>query len=214
MNALSALWRTNTRWMGLAAFATLTGCSSLGSDESFAIVVRGQQFVATGIIDGSTPRVLRSAIAEHPNIAELVLWSVPGSVDDEANFAAGRLVRANGIKTIVPAGGLVASGGTDLFLAGARREIGPAACLGVHSWVSGLFVDTEGKDLPRDDPEHYGYLDYYADLGVVEDFYWFSLEAASADDIHWMNIAELRRFGLATEPIAPANAASSPACGG
>lgn len=192
----------------------VAGCSSLGGDESFEVAVQDQRFVASGVIDGSTPRILRAAFAANPDIRELVLWSVPGSVDDTANLEAGRLVRARGLTTIVPQGGLVASGGTDLFLAGVRREIGPGACLGVHSWVSGLFGGKDGRDLPRDDPEHYDYLDYYAELGVDPAFYWFTLDAASSEEIHWMNNAELQRFGMSTTPINFALEATPATCGG
>ncbi len=33
-----------------------------------------------------------------------------------------------------------------------------------------------------------------------DEFYWFTLEAASADDIHEMSLAEVERFGLLTSP--------------
>ena len=38
--------------------------------------------------------------------------------------------------------------------------------------------------------------DYYEEMGITENFYWFALEAASADDIHWMTQEELTTYGL------------------
>ncbi len=44
-------------------------------------------------------------------------------------------------------------------------------------------------------------VDYYADMGIDEEFYWFTLDAASSDGIHWMTQDELSSYGLTnTEP--------------
>lgn len=102
-----------------------------------------------------------------------------------------------GITTIVPSGGLVASGGTDLFLAGVQRIIEPGACIGVHSWAAEDFTAT---DIPRTSPEHDRYLDYYNDVGIDLAFYWFTLEAAPADDMHWMTAMEVGQYGVSTSP--------------
>jgi len=56
-----------------------------------------------------------------------------------------------------------------------------------------------GADLPPDDPEHDLYLDYYADIGISEDFYWFTLDAAPANSIHWMTAEEMDRYGMLTD---------------
>ena len=96
-----------------------------------------------------------------------MLHSVPGSIDDAANFRLARMVRQAGLATRVPAGGLVASGGVDLFAAGVRRDAQPGACLGVHSWARGGFNGTQtANDLPRDHRLHQVYLRYYREMGV------------------------------------------------
>ena len=46
------------------------------------------------------------------------------------------------------------------------------------------------------------FLDFYADMGTPEDFYWYTLEAAPPDDIHWMTPEELIRFRM-TSPGPP-----------
>lgn len=159
----------------------------------------GTDLVMVGLIDGRTPRRLERALRQHPRTRRLVLAQVDGSIDHEAVYAAGRLVRSRGLATHVPEDGWIASGGVDLFLAGHPRSAAPGAEIGVHSWVLDLLdLPLEGRDLPRDHPEHTGQIEYLRELGVHEDFYWFTLEAASADDLHWMSAEEIARFGLLT----------------
>ena len=86
--------------------------------------VDGTVAVMRGVINAATPaRVLELAF-RHPEVRTLVLADVPGSIDDVANLRAGRYLRELGFDTHVPTGGEVASGGTDLFLAGVRRSAG------------------------------------------------------------------------------------------
>lgn len=151
----------------------------------------------SGEIDGSTPGRLLNALDRHPDAEWIVLQYVPGSNDDEANVAAARLVRQAGLSTIVMADGLIASGGTDFFLAGVRRIVRPGACIGVHSW-SDDDDPTPPAQLPRNHHGHRIFLDYYRDLGIPEQFYWFTIASAPADGMHYMSEAEIMGFGVAT----------------
>ncbi len=166
-------------------------------DEESYLDIRGDFLFLKGVINSDTYADVIDMLAAHPNIQSLVLTDVPGSADDEANLALGRVVRKAGLITYLPAEGLVASGGTDLFLSGAKRVMGRGARVGVHSWGDD---DITGNDLPRDDPEHERYLSYYREIGIPEQFYWFTLEAAPADDIHWMTEAELAKHAVYTLP--------------
>lgn len=170
--------------------------SSGGDDPPASFVVEGDEAVMAGVIDSSTPAEVRDLIDDHPEVTTIVMVDVPGSDDDVANLEASRLIRAAGFATHVPADGEIASGGVDFFLAGATRSYGPGAIFSVHSWAAG--DGRTGADLPQDDPEHDLYLDYYAEMDVDEDFYWFTLEAAPADSFHDMTEAELERFGFDT----------------
>ena len=151
--------------------------------------------IATGEIDADTLGLFEDIVAENPNAETLVLQYVGGSVDDEANVEFARVVREMGLNTQVPSGGLVASGGTDLFLAGVDRLLEDGACVGVHSWAA---EDYTATDIPRSDPEHSRYLDYYEDVGTMAAFYWFTVQAAPADGMHWMTADEAKRFRLST----------------
>lgn len=181
----------------------LTACSMMmGGGEPFTLSPNGDVFVARGVISTDAPDVIQNAISAHPEIKTIVMEYLPGSIDDEANLVASRLIRENGLNTVVPDGGFVASGGTDMFLAGAKRSVGKNACLGVHSWAEvGLFSERDGADVPADDPMHAEYLDQYEVLGIDPEFYWFTMEVADSYSIHYLTKAEMRRFNIATAPL-------------
>ncbi|MCX8952772.1 alpha/beta hydrolase [Ruegeria sp. NA] len=180
------------------SLALLASCGAYYAPVHF--VAEGDRIIASGTIDETTLSAFEDVTAENPEARTLVLQYIEGSVDDDANVIFSREVRKAGFDTIVPSDGLVASGGTDLFLAGRRRVLQPGACVGVHSWAGSGLVATE---LPKDDPEHDRYLDYFRDIGVDEAFYWYTLYAAPADSIHWMTAAEANRFDMTTK-AAPA----------
>lgn len=156
----------------------------------------GKYLFLEGTINGRFPKKLRTIFADYPNIKWVVLTNVPGSMADDANLEGAHWLREKGIQTYIPKGGSVASGGTDLFLAGTKRVLRANSTVGVHSWGAGPGL--EGKDFPRDSKEHKLYLDYYLAMEIPTDFYWFTLEAAGADNIHNMTLEEIKKYNLAT----------------
>ena len=158
--------------------------------------VEGDRAYMNGTINTGTPERVEALLAAHPELSVIELEVVPGSVDDDACLAAGRLVRAHGLRTHLAADGELASGGVDFFLAGVERTVENGGLVGVHSWSQ--LGGPNGEDLPRDDPEHQPYLDYLAEMEVTEAFYWFTLEAAPANDIHWMSRDELVTYEVIT----------------
>lgn len=180
----------------LVCLSLLTACAEQYTPVAF--VAEGDQIIADGTIDDTTLQSFLAISAENPEAKTLVLQNIEGSVDDDANVVFSRVVRVKGFDTVVPSEGLVASGGTDLFLAGNQRVLEPGACVGVHSWGGGGFV---AADLPEDHPEHDRYLSYFEDIGVDPDFYWFTLDAASEDEMHWMTSAEADQYDMATGAV-------------
>ena len=85
-----------------------------------------------GVIYAGTLKDIRRVLAQNEGITTIVMEEVPGSVDDEVNLLAAREIRKKGLNTYIPENGWVASGGTDMFLAGQERNIHPKAKLGVH----------------------------------------------------------------------------------
>ncbi|PKG37651.1 hypothetical protein [Psychromonas sp. Urea-02u-13] len=148
-----------------------------------------------GVINSNTLKDINKLLADHPQLKTLVLQDVPGSMDDEINLLASKVIRQHGLATHIPADGMVASGGTDMFLAGVERTIEAGAKIGVHAWAGG---DKQATDYPKDHDEHKGYLKYYQEMGIPQAFYWFTIAAAPAESIHWMSEAEMRLYSMLT----------------
>ncbi|MDP7028602.1 MAG: alpha/beta hydrolase fold domain-containing protein [Phycisphaerales bacterium] len=155
--------------------------------------VGGDRAYAYGTIDGSTPGRVTELLIAHPEVRTLVLVDVPGSVDDDSNLRACRMIRSHGLATHVPAHGEIASGGVDMFCSGVRRTAEAGARIGVHSWGG---LGEAGDTADRDDEAHDMYLEFFREMDIPESFYWFTVEAAGPADIHWMTQEELSRFGL------------------
>ena len=183
--------------LALATAFLLTGCGAILGYPPAEFTAERDVIIAEGVVDRSSIRSFRETAAASPDARTLVLQFIDGSVDDEANLELGRMIRRAGFTTVVPSDGLVASGGTDLFLAGVDRVLEEGACVGVHSWSDGF---SDGADLPRTSTSHAPYLEYYRFMEIPEEFYWFTLESASASDIHWMSGSEADEFGAATSP--------------
>jgi len=158
--------------------------------------VRGDQAFMSGVIGVSTPFRVMELVHYHPEVKTIIMNDVPGSIDDYSSLRAARIVRKHGLNTHVPSDGEVASGGTDFFQAGVSRTCGKGAKFGVHSWAE---FGTEGTDYPRNDEVHDMYLEYCDEMGISQSFYWYTLEAASAEDIHYMTDKELAQYGMITE---------------
>ena len=159
--------------------------------------VQDNQLLMNGPINSRTYAQFIEAIEGHPEVDTLVQLDVPGSIDDTAMIRLGYEVRRRGLNTHLDKNSEIYSGGVDLFLAGVKRTMEKGAVLGVHSWDDG---EREGADYPRDAPEHEANRAYTEAMLGDDAFYWFTLEAAPADDIHEMSAAEIQRYRLLTLP--------------
>ena len=118
------------------------------------------------VTDARSPTAFAAMMSAFPQIALLEMVECPGTEDDRANLRLGRMIRAAGIATWVPAGGSVRSGGVELFLAGARRRADPGAEFAVHAWID---VDgREASDYAANAPENAKYLTYYRQMGLSQ----------------------------------------------
>lgn len=196
--------------MNRAAFLALMPAAFLllgnvQESESGALELTPQDgyFVADGTLVPETGDHVDRIRKNHRDIRVLVLKNVPGSDDENDYMDVALKLRDAGFVMIVPSDGVIASGGTDFFLAGQYRIIEPGACIGVHSWEEVGSPPLQGKDLPRDHEDHKEYLDFFADIGISADFYWFTLEEAPAQGMHWMSPEEINRFGMSSRPLPP-----------
>ncbi len=128
-------------------------------------VLDGTRAALVDVTDEASPAQFAALLRAYPGISMLELIDCPGTEDDRANLAVGRMIRARGIATHVPAGGSVRSGGVELFLAGTKRIADPGAEFAVHSWMDE--DGSEAGDYPADAPENRAYTDYYREMGLA-----------------------------------------------
>jgi len=78
------------------------------------------------------------------------------------------------------------------------REIGSK--IGVHSWADGN--NQEATDFSVGHANHQPYINYYQEMGFsptdAAAFYYFTINAAKAQDIHWMTDTEIEQYKLLT----------------
>ena len=157
--------------------------------------VRGDLLYVKGVVNRRSARRVYKALLAAPDVGVVVLTHVPGSAHDTTNLELGLMLRRANYATYLPSGGLVASGGTDLLLAGVLRIVERGARIGVHSWADG---SETGDTVAREAEAHRMYLDYYRALAIDQEFYWFTLQAAPADGMHWMTDSEMARYSVYT----------------
>lgn len=156
-------------------------------------IVKGDVAYMNGTICTTTPAKVLELLFQHPEVKTIEMQIVPGSINDVANLRASLYVHRFGLNTRVTKNSLIASGGTDFFLAGKKREVEEGATIGVHSWGGG---PTAATKLPKDHEAHQKYLDYYRQVDIPESFYWYTLQAAPADDIHNMTSQEIKQYNV------------------
>jgi hypothetical protein len=137
-------------------------------------------------------------IENMPNIATLVEKKISGSIHDDINMQTGRLIRKAGLSIHLEKDSDIASGGVDLFCAGKQRSMEEGAKLGVHSWAGD---GIEAGELPVDSPLHDIQINYFNEMlgsPVGKEFYFFTINSASADDIKIMDNDEIEKYELLT----------------
>ena len=155
----------------------------------------GDTLELIGPTDERSPDLFAQALSEHPGIDRLEMIEGPGTYDDRANLKLGRMIRAAGLATHVPANGSVRSGAVELFFAGATRSIADGAEFAVHSWRDEY--GREATDLDADAPQNLTYLQYYRDMGMsaahAQAFYAFT-NSVPHDSALWLESSEMRRW--------------------
>jgi hypothetical protein len=145
------------------------------------------------VTDAASPGEFQAMLRDHPGIAAIEMIECPGTDDDTANLALGRLIRAAGISTHVPAGGSVRSGAVELFLAGRTRRIDDGAEFAVHAWR-----DSDGRepgDFAADSPVNRAYLEYYRQMGLADAQGFYDMTNAVPNaDARWLTAQDMRRW--------------------
>jgi len=189
--------------IGLAGLGALGGCemvavTAMNLVETTEFKADGDVLYMNGEINSKTLVQFETVFANNPGLTTIVECEVPGSLDDDTMIPLSYRVRELGLNTHLTSSSLIASGGVDFFLAGVNRTMAPGAQVGVHSWSDGT---RDAIDYPRDAPEHEANRAYIEQMLGDDAFYWFTIEAAPADDIYWMTEAEITKFGVLTMPV-------------
>lgn len=167
------------------------------TDFGIFSVVNETTIEMDGVINSSSLRDFNDLIQAYPEINRINIFEVDGSDDDEINLLVSKRVYDLGISTHLVDEGLIASGGVDFFLSGRTRTKGINTFIGVHSWSDGV---NEATDFAVGHPNHMPYIEYYVSVGFTQEaaeaFYYFTINAARAADIHWMTDAELAQYGV------------------
>lgn len=156
-------------------------------DESTAALV--------GVTDEDSPAALRAMLRDFPRLATLAFVECPGTYDDRANLALGRMIRAAGLAAWVPDGGSVRSGAVELVLAGASLRIDDGAEFAVHAWEDE--DGYEASDYAADSAANRKYLAYYREMGMSAEqaaSFYAMTNSVPFEDARWLNGAEMRAW--------------------
>lgn len=168
----------------------------------FKVLEDQKTVLMNGLIDTPTLNNFNAMVAQYPNIDQININEVEGSNNDDINLLVSKRVYDLNIATHLNNNGLIASGGVDFFLAGVRRTIGVNTLIGVHSWGG---EDNNGQtvtatDFPVGHEYHLPYINYYTSVGFTqqeaEDFYYFTINAASFDNVHFMTAEEIETYNI------------------
>ena len=150
-----------------------------------------------GVINSKSLTNFENLLSLKPNIKQINIVNCDGSEDDETNLKLSKKVHDLKIRTHVIDNGAIASGGVDFFLAGVKRTKGKNTKIGVHSWAGDGQVAT---DFPVGHKYHLPYIEYYKSVGFsqedAEKFYYFTINAAPAENIHWMTEEEIETYKI------------------
>ncbi|HEX4846894.1 MAG TPA: alpha/beta hydrolase [Novosphingobium sp.] len=158
-------------------------------------VLDGTRAALVDVTDSASPAQFEAMMRAFPGISMIEMIEVPGTEDDRANLKLGRMIRARGLTTYVPAGGSVRSGGVELFLAGKNRIADPGSEFAVHAWM-----DEDGReatDYPANAPENRAYVDYYVEMGMPEGqarAFYAMTNSVRHNDAKWLTAADIGQW--------------------
>lgn len=173
----------------------------IGAGNSY-LEIKGNEAFLSGTLGTITYNQVKEMIDNYPEVKTIVLTHISGSVNDAVNLHTAMLLHNNNFTTKVLSDSDIASGGVDLFCSGIERIVEKGAKIGVHSWC--CVNDLTARKISKEHPAHKYQLEYFTKvLGVNKgpSFYYYTLEAAAFDDIHYMSDEEIKSWTVATKFI-------------
>lgn len=155
-----------------------------------------------GEIDSNIGNWFNQLRVAFPEAKRIVMLDCPGSSDDEANLQVSKQMHDLGYQFHLTATSEIASGAVDMYMGGVQRTREAGSRIGVHSWGSGP-GEPIATAYPVGHQVHLEYINYYVSVGIAqqqaEAFYYYTINAAPAEGIHWMTDAEITQYGVVTE---------------
>ncbi len=192
--------------LSLASFAALAGCGEQTGPAArydryapLSLIADGDTARLYGSIKSESPEIVAAFLDANPATRTLAFVDMPGSSDDVAALEIARLIRASGLNTHLPSDARIESGAVMVFAAGVQRTAECGARAGVHAWW-----DTAGysaQDVGPDHPGHAHFIAYYAQMGLPDNYYWFTMNAAPPEGMHMLSMNEMNEYGLLTSEI-------------
>jgi len=168
-------------------------------------VLDAQTVALVGATDESSLAAFADMLRDHPGLATLAFIECPGTYDDLANLALGRMIRAAGLAAWVPEDGSVRSGAVELVLAGTTLKIEDGAQFAVHAWLDE--AGYQASDYAIDSAENRRYLSYYGEMGMsAQDALAFYAMTNSVpfEEARWLDGPEMRRWVGGAQVAPPA----------
>ena len=189
--------------------------ANIGTDGYYGPfrVIDDKRAALVSLTDSYSAAAFRRLLADHPGIKTLEMHDCPGTHDDRANLAIGRMIRDAGIATHVPSFGSVRSGAVELFLAGAQRRIDEGASFAVHAWMDELGY--QAHDYGAQHPQNAKYLAYYQEMGMTRDqaaAFYAMTNSVPHQQALWLNASDMRGWiaKRTDEPVVQAAVKSAP----
>lgn len=195
----------------LAAFLITISFSSCSNDDvqegqkTFGIfTVQDDEATVhmNGTIDRKITKTFNQLKTAYPDAKRIVMMDCPGSSDDESNLKVSKEMHDLGYEFHLTATSEISSGAVDMYVGGKKRTMEPGARIGVHSWGTSD-GDPIATSYPKGHEVHLHYINYYTSVGFTqqqaEDFYYFTINAAPAESIHWMTTQEIEKYDVLTK---------------
>lgn len=163
------------------------------------MVVVDSDLFLLGTFDSYTADMVIQKLESNEGVERVVFTANGGSNDDRDTLRLGRYIRAQELHTHLITDGVAASGGVSLFLAGVERSVGAGAFVGIHAWAqcsrnASGYQCRSATEFERDDEVHDLHRDYIVEMLGDDAFYWFSINAAAHNSIHWLPEEDLHQF--------------------
>ena len=191
--------------MTVAFFVLLTSCNnndpiikdSQATLGIFKVSSDEKIIEMNGSINSSSLVNFNKLYSKYSSIKTINIKNCDGSSDDEVNLKLSKRVHDLNIEIHLLDNAEIASGGVDFFLAGRKRTRGSGTKIGVHSWAGNNVTAT---DFPVGHANHLPYINYYKSIGFTDAdakaFYYFTINAAPANSIHWMTEVEITKYNM------------------